>query len=100
MTKKAASKVTGSLLVKVGSFEGRQIELSVPSLQAASKAVVGYIDDEELGSRDWHGGDVRYEDNDDVIAVVSYNGRVWGAKPVEGESRYVPDGELEYELDG
>lgn len=59
------------MFVKLSS----RIKHEVSSLEEASKACRRFISDNYLGSRDWDGGKV-YEGKK-VVAVVSYNGRVW-----------------------
>lgn len=48
------------------------------SLVEAAKLCRAYIDEHELGGGNWTGGDVFVDD--DLVARVSYNGRVWRAK--------------------
>jgi hypothetical protein len=50
--------------------------LDVASLQAASAACRAYLEQHGLGSGNWTGGDVK-NGAGEVVAKVSYNGRVW-----------------------
>jgi len=96
----AASEIEGPFLVKVGTFDGGQKNLTVPTLKDASYAVKGFIWDDRVRSSDWHGGEVVRDDGTgDVVAVVSYNGRVWGAKAHPTDPWHVPDKALEFDLD-
>lgn len=48
----------------------------VKSFKEASELCVKFIEDNDLGSGNWYGGEI-YDDKGKVIAHVSYNGRVW-----------------------
>jgi hypothetical protein len=80
---------TQTLTVKVGVYNccGSPQLRSVPvaDLEAAAKACRDYIEHEDVGNRDWCGGEV-YDADGKCVAVVSYNGRVWapGSKNPEG----------------
>lgn len=50
--------------------------VKVKTFKEASEACVKFIMDNDLGSGNWFGGEI-YDDNNKVIAHVSYNGRVW-----------------------
>lgn len=84
------SNVYGSMIVKIGLYNccGSPQLRSVPvaDLAAAAKACRDYIDQEDVGSRDWCGGEV-FNGEGRCVAVVSYNGRVWtpGAQNPEGQ---------------
>ena len=49
--------------------------VQVNSFKEASEAVKCFIDRNSLGGGNWSGGDII--ENGEVIAYVSYNGRVW-----------------------
>lgn len=55
--------------------------VKVTSFKEASEKCKKFIDDNDLGSGNWSGGQI-YGDDDKkvVIAHVSYNGRVWEGK--------------------
>jgi hypothetical protein len=64
----------------------------VEDFAAASKACRDYIEENDLGSGNWTGGDIR--ENGKVVAKVSYNGTVWppgefaiGMKPLWPEPK-------------
>lgn len=99
MMKIAASTVTGPLLVKVGSYDDTKLmDLTVPDLKAASKACLGYIEDDALGASDWRGGEVIQESTGLCVAVVSYNGLVFSVSGRNPEGDALPELELEYDL--
>lgn len=93
---KTGQEITGSDLKTVGKFmvtlssvgnpdHGQNPDHSLPGLksskvavttkQEAAEACRKFIDDNQLGSGNWSGGDVFSEGN--LVARVSYNGRVW-----------------------
>lgn len=45
------------------------------NIEECQKIVEEYIEDNDLGGGNWIGGFVYEQDN--LIAVISYNGRVW-----------------------
>jgi hypothetical protein len=49
----------------------------VADLDAASQVCRDYLDDNDLGSGNWTGGDVRNAETQEVVAKISYNGRIW-----------------------
>lgn len=49
----------------------------VGSLREAAACCRRYIDDNDLGGGNWSGGEVRRVETGEVVARVSYNGRVW-----------------------
>lgn len=49
------------------------------SIEECQKKVRDYIDEYELGSGQWNGGEV-YNDKDEYLGHISYNSRFW---PVE-----------------
>jgi hypothetical protein len=57
--------------------------IRVATLDAASSACRLYIEHHDLGGGNWTGGEVKSVRTKDVVAKVSYNGRVWnpGAWP-------------------
>jgi hypothetical protein len=50
--------------------------VDVDSFAMASGACLGYIKRNGLGAGNWSGGQVY--DGEKQVAIVSYNGRVWG----------------------
>lgn len=56
----------------------------VKSFKEASELCQQFIEDNDLGAGNWSGGEI-FNDKNEVIAHVSYNGRVW-----EGQ-RWNPD---------
>lgn len=56
--------------------------ITVKSLKEARDVCREYIEDNDLGSGNWTGGQV-YEMNNKQIAHISYNGRIW-----EGEEDF------------
>ncbi len=71
----------------------RPQQVHVTTFAEAAKRVQQYIDAYELGGGNWTGGLVR--DNDgNVIAKVSYNGRVWRCRSL-AESRKFPLPEID-----
>ena len=95
MLKIAASTIEGPLYVKLGDGPKKFV---VPDLEEASKLCRVFIEEEDLGSRTWVGGEVVSEESGLCVAVVSYNGRTWfpGMRNPEGHALA---GELEYDLD-
>jgi hypothetical protein len=56
--------------------------VDVLSFTDASRCCREFIDGNGLGAGNWAGGDVRNKETGEVIAHVSYNGRVWrGPQP-------------------
>lgn len=49
------------------------------SLQEASIVCRRFIREHGLGNGNWNGGTVRDAATDRVVALVSYNGRIWNA---------------------
>lgn len=62
------------------------IHTDVTTLDEASKAVRNFIENSGIGSGSFTGGDV-YDNNNEWIAWVSYNGRVWDASTKYGAER-------------
>lgn len=54
--------------------------VTVKSFKEASEVCSKFIEDNDLGSGNWSGGEI-LDDNKKIIAHVSYNGRVWEGKP-------------------
>jgi len=50
--------------------------LPVSSFKEARDLCVKFIGDNDLGSGNWNGGQI-LDENEKIIAFVSYNGRVW-----------------------
>ena len=63
--------------------------VKVSSFEEASKKCRNYIDKYEIGSSSWCGGIVK-DDNEEVIGMVSYNGRTWTIKEHLAEFGFVP----------
>lgn len=53
--------------------------VEVKDLKEASRICSSFIEENDLGAGNWTGGDV-YE-GENIIARVSYNGRVWEPLP-------------------
>lgn len=53
--------------------------VTVASYKEASEVCSKFINDNDLGSGNWAGGEI-LDDKNKVIAHVSYNGRVWEGK--------------------
>ena len=62
--------------------------VSVNSITEASYAIRAYIDDNNLPSSTFGGGQI-IDDFGKVIAVVSYNGRVWEPKWNQSSAAWV-----------
>lgn len=60
-------------------FLNNVFTVSVNSIREASYAIRAYIDDNDLRSSTFYSGQI-VDDFGKVIAVVSYNGRVWEPK--------------------
>ncbi len=50
--------------------------VTVTSFKEASDVCRDFIDNNDLGSGNWSGGEI-LDENNKIIAHVSYNGRVW-----------------------
>lgn len=50
--------------------------VKVKTFKEASEACVRFIEENDLGSGNWAGGEI-YDDKGKLIGYVSYNGRVW-----------------------
>lgn len=62
----------------------------VATLAEASAACRAYICETELGAGNWAGGQVRDAQTREVVARVSYNGRVWDLDGKEIDTDAVP----------
>lgn len=95
-----ASSIDGPLYVKIGTYDDPKLrDFTAPDLKAASQIVVAYLDENDISSSDWRGGEVVSEDTGLCVAVISPNGRTWfhaGTRNPEGDA--LP-GELEFDLD-
>ena len=49
----------------------------VTNLSEASQACLQFIEEHDLGGSEWSGGEVLDAATGKVVALVSYNGRVW-----------------------
>ena len=56
-------------------------EVEVESFKEASRVCRKFIDDNNLGGGNWHGGQVYVDGNQ--VASVSYNGRIWDMEGME-----------------
>lgn len=74
--------------VYLKQFGYRGTWVKVADSPAATRAVRAFIDEHDLGSSTWAGGDVRHATTHKRVATVSYNGRVW---PVGGWSEGVEE---------
>lgn len=60
--------------------------VSVDSLEEASKAIRKYIEENDLRSSDFYGGHV-LDDNDILVGLIHYNGRIETEIPEEDYMR-------------
>ena len=60
---------------------------SVASLAAASAVALAYIMDNDLGSGNWHGGEVKRIADKVVVGYVAYNGKVYKSRYSLEEAR-------------
>lgn len=60
----------------------------VVSFKEASEVCQKFIGDNDLGSGNWAGGDIK-DDKGVVIAMVSYNGRVWKGGSLTGKNEEI-----------
>lgn len=82
-----------------GSMRIRSQWVRVESFAEASEACRAFIREHTLGSGNWSGGTVRSGSvRGRIVAVVSYNGRVWRPEPWTPESRplWEPEHERSY----
>lgn len=57
----------------------KKTRVPVDSFAKASEICQNFIGENELGSGNWTGGEIE-DSNGEIIAHVSYNGRVWEGK--------------------
>jgi len=57
-------------------IESKKFQVTVKDFKTASKTVKQFIKGHRLGSGNWDGGNLT-DENGDIVAHVSYNGRVW-----------------------
>lgn len=62
--------------LRLGIVDGDTTMIEVETLKEAQKIWLAFIKENALGSRDVLGGDI-FNEKDEVIAVISYNGRCW-----------------------
>ncbi len=62
----------------------RNKTVKVQSLSEARQKCLDYINENDLGGGNWSGGEV-INDQGEVIAYISYNGRVWESTNFEKE---------------
>jgi hypothetical protein len=55
----------------------------VADLEDASRVCCEYIANNDLGCGNWAGGKVRDAETQEVVAEISYNGRIW---PTDGQT--------------
>ena len=55
-----------------------------PTIEACLKAVCQYIDKNDLGAGNWTGGKI-YNENDEYVGRVSYNGKFWDKETEYGK---------------
>lgn len=60
--------------------------MPVSSLREASRRAREYIEQHDLGGGNWTGGDVLDRRTGQLVAHVSYNGRVWRPECCEDEA--------------
>lgn len=63
-------------------------EVEVKTFKEASQVCVDFIMKNDLGSGNWAGGNIK-DDSGKVIAVVSYNGRVWEGSSLNGNNEEI-----------
>jgi NOL1/NOP2/fmu family ribosome biogenesis protein len=64
-------------VVQIGAVGLRARWLAVTDLAAASRACREFIEVHDLGASSWRGGRIVDTATQNVVANVSYNGRVW-----------------------
>lgn len=62
--------------VKLKRLGQRARQVKVSDYAEASRVVRRFLDDAGIGNSCWQGGEIT-DDDDQVVARVSYNGRVW-----------------------
>lgn len=63
-------------------------EVEVATFKEASIVCSNFIHENDLGSGNWAGGDIK-DDSGKVIAVVSYNGKVWKGSSLTGSNEQI-----------
>ncbi|MBL8729710.1 MAG: hypothetical protein JNM25_14880 [Planctomycetes bacterium] len=63
--------------VQIGATGHRSTWLPVATFAAASFACRTFIEANDLGASRWRGGRIIDAATEEVVATVSYNGRVW-----------------------
>ena len=64
--------------------------VTVKTFKEASERCLKFIKDNELGGGNWSGGVIKtLADNNDVIAHVSYNGRVWEGEHYSADAKEI-----------
>lgn len=74
---------TPGLKVQIGAAGHRTTWLPVATFAAASFACRTFIEAHDLGASRWRGGRIVDAATEEVVATVSYNGRVWLANGCE-----------------
>lgn len=62
--------------------------VEVASYKEASEKCIEFITNNDLGSGNWSGGDI-LDEKGKVIAVVSYNGKVWKGSTLTGSNEQI-----------
>lgn len=62
--------------------------IAVTTFRQAREACMQFISDNELGSGNWSGGKIT-DENENTIAYVSFNGRVWDGEPWQSEVKEI-----------
>ena len=62
--------------------------VKVKTFKEASEVCVKFIIDNDLGSGNWSGGSI-YNHRGKIIAIVSYNGRVWKGDSLTGKNEEI-----------
>lgn len=62
--------------------------VTVASFKEASEVCNKFINDNDLGSGNWSGGDIT-DESGKVIAMVSYNGKVWKGDTLTGKNEQI-----------
>lgn len=100
---KAKITIHGDLMkLRLGSFSETSNYtrfINVSSLKDAKKKWLKFISDNNFGASQVLGGDV-FNDDDQVIAIISYNGRCWKPSKIGNEYyQCLPDTDNEIHLD-
>ena len=62
--------------------------VTVLSFKEASEVCLEFIKSNYLGGGNWRGGDIT-DDSGKVIAIVSYNGKVWKGDTLTGKNEQI-----------